>query len=79
MFIVLMGQDIQDMAKFGSATRSSSSAWIADLRLLCRRPFEIEREQAGEGVVGGNVLGPAAGGGDGPVGRVTGVGELARS
>ena len=33
--------------------------------LLRLRPFEIEREQAGEGVFGGNVLGPAVGGGHG--------------
>ena len=32
--------------------------------LLRRRTFEVEREQAGEGVVGGDVLGPAVGGGD---------------
>ena len=42
-------------------------------------PFEVEREQAGEGVVGGNVLGPAVGGGDGAVERVMGVGEPARA
>ena len=47
--------------------------------LLRLRPFEIEREQAGEGVVGGDVLRPAVSGGDGPVEGRVGVGEPARA
>ncbi len=43
--------------------------------LLRSRPFEAEPEQAGEGVVGGNVLGPAVGGGNGAVQRVMGGGK----
>jgi hypothetical protein len=31
------------------------------------RSFEVEREQAGEGLLGRNVLGPAVSGGDGAV------------
>ena len=43
-------------------------------------PFEVEGEQAGdEGVLGRNVPGPAASGGDRAVERVVGVGEPARA
>jgi hypothetical protein len=50
-----------------------------DEGLLGAGPFEVEREQTGEGVLGRNVLGPAVSGGDGPVERVVGVGEPARA
>jgi hypothetical protein len=41
--------------------------------------LEVEREQAGEGVLGRNVLRPAVSGRDGAVERVVGVGEPARA
>ena len=43
------------------------------------RPFEVEPQKAGEGVVVRNVLGPAVSGGDGAIEGVMGVGEPARA
>ena len=48
-----------------------------DSALLLPRPCEIERQQAGERVLGRNVLRPAIRGGDGAVERIMGVGEPA--
>lgn len=47
--------------------------------LLPPRPLQIQGEQAGERVLGRNVLGPTVGGGDGAVERVVGVGEPTRA
>jgi hypothetical protein len=41
--------------------------------------LKIEREQAGEGLLGRNVLGPAVSGGDGAVEGVMRVGEPTRA
>ena len=38
--------------------------------------FKVEREQAGEGIPGRDVLRPAVGGGYGAVERVVGVGNI---
>jgi hypothetical protein len=46
---------------------------------LFARPFEVERQQAGERVLGRNILRPAIRRGHGSVERVMGVGEPART
>jgi hypothetical protein len=61
------------------AMSASGRAAAAGLPVLGPRPLKIEREQAGEGVLGRNVLGPAVSRGAGAVERVMGVGEPARA